>query len=127
MDGTECHEAHEVLEQLVIACCDAPEVFEFTEEAFDGVALFVERPVAVMRSAAIVSWRDNGRRTSLQDRVVEVLSVIGPVCDDGLAGDVPDEVSSVEHLTAMPGTGDQADGIAEAVGGGVELGAEPAF
>ena len=127
MDSGECHEAHEVLQELVVARGYASEVFDFAEEALNGVALFVEHPIAGVGPSPVVARRDNWGRTSLQDCVMEVLCVIGPVSDHGLAGDVLDQVRSVEHITAMAGACDQADGIAKAVGGGVELGAEPAF
>ena len=123
MDSTKGDEAHEVLQQLVVACRDTAEVFDFAEEALNSVTLFVEHPVAGVWSSPVVTGRDNGRRTSLQDCVMEVLCVIGPVSDDGLAWDMPNQVRGVEHITAMARACDQADRIAKAVGGGVELSA----
>ena len=58
---------------------------------------------------------------------MEVFGVVGPVGDDDLAGDGLDERCSEQNLAAVTGAGDQTDGIAEAVGGCVELGPEPAF
>jgi len=42
VDCAEHDEAHEVFEELVIACGDTAEVFEFIEEPFDKIALLVE-------------------------------------------------------------------------------------
>lgn len=44
-DSGELHEAHEVYEELVVSCCDAPELLELVEEALDQIALFVKLTV----------------------------------------------------------------------------------
>ena len=41
-DSGEFDEAHEVDEQLILSCGDAPELLELVEEALDDVALLVE-------------------------------------------------------------------------------------
>ena len=127
MDCTKHNKAHKVLEELVVARCDPSEVFEFVEEPLDRIALFVQCPITGMGSAPVVSGRNDRRCTGVQDCIMEVLGVIGPVSDDGLTGDVLDQGRSVEHITAMARASDQADGIAEAVGCGVELGTQAAF
>ena len=53
--------------------------------------------------------------------------IIGPVSDDDATGDAFDQSSTEQNLAAMAGAGDQADRVAKAVCGGVELGSEPAF
>lgn len=102
-------------------------MFEFIEEPLDEVTLFVERPIASMRPAPVRSRRNDRCCTSVQDRIVEVFGIVGPIGDDGLAGDVLDQGRGVQHITTMTGAGDQADGVAEAVGGRVELGTQPTF
>lgn len=102
-------------------------MLQFVKESLDCVALFVECPVAGMRSAPVVSRRDDRDRASIQDRIVEMFSVIGSVGDDGLAGDVLDQGRGIQNITAMTRAGDQADGITEAVGCRVEFGAKASF
>ena len=105
-----------------MAGADAPEVFEFVEEALDEIALFVEFPVAGMGSAAVGPRWDNRRCAGFQDRVVEVLDVVGTIGNDRAAGNALNQGRPKQNLAAMSRTGDQADEIAEAVGCRVELG-----
>lgn len=116
-------EIHEVGEQFVVARGDVAEVFEFVEEPLDQVALLVEVPIAGMRPAAIMSRRNDRHGTGSEDDVVEMFGIVGPIGDDGTAGQPLDQCRAEQHLAAMARAGNEADRIAEAVGGGVELGA----
>lgn len=91
MDCAHCDEAHEVLQELVVARRDAAEVFEFVEEPFDDVAFGVEGPIAGMGSASVVPWGDDGCGPGLQDCIMEVFGIVGPVRNDGPAWDAFDQ------------------------------------
>ena len=58
---------------------------------------------------------------------MDVLGVIDPVGNDRATGNTFDQGRAKQNLAAKSGTGDQTDEVAKAVGGGVELGAKPAF
>ena len=126
MNGSECYEAEEVCEQLVIACGDPAEVFEFAEEALDQIALLVEFDVIMMLPSALRPGRNDRLCTLIEDGVVEMLGIIGTVSDDKATGDAIDERGAVDHLAAMTGTCDQPGGVAECIDGHMQFGGQAA-
>ena len=126
MNGSEGYEAEEVGEQLVIACCDPAEVFEFAEEALDQIALLVEFDIIMMRPSPLRPWRNDWLCTLIEDGVVEMLGIISTVGNNKAAGDAIDERGAVDHLTAMTGTCDQPGRVAECIGGHMQLGGQAA-
>lgn len=123
VDCAEGDETHEVGEQFVVARGDAAEVFEFIEKPLDQIAFFVEVPIAGMRSAAITSRRNDRHGAGIEDGVVEVLGIVGPVGDDGATGGALDQCRAEQYLATMAGTCDDTDRIAEAIGRRMQLGA----
>lgn len=123
MDCAECDEAHEVGKQFVVAGCDTSEVFEFVEEPLDQVALLVEVLVIGMRPAAVWPWRDDRLGTSVENGVVKVFGIVGPIGDDEAARDPLDQGRTKKNLASMARAGKEAGRIAEAIGGDVQLGA----
>lgn len=79
--------------------------------------------VICVRPTAVGSGRDDRFCAGLQDGVVKVFSIVGPVGDDEAARDPFDQGSAKKNFAALARTGKQAGGIAEAVGGDVQLGA----
>ena len=123
MDCAECDEAHEVVEELVVARCDASEVFEFVEEALHLVALPVELGVVAVLSFALRSGRNHRLGAQIQDCVVEMLCVIGAVGNDIVWPETFDQFGTVDHLAPVTGAGDQPDRQTKTVGSGMQLGA----
>ena len=119
---TQCYESHEVVQQLVVTRGNAPEVLELVEEPFDEIALLVEVPVASVRSAAVVPGRSHRHGASFEYGVVEVLSIIGPIGDNGVAGKALDQGGCEQHLSTMTRTCNEADRVAEAVGSDMQFG-----
>ena len=60
-DSGEFDEAHEVGEQLVVACGDAAELLELVEEALNDVALLIEFGVIGTLERAVPLGRNNRR------------------------------------------------------------------
>ena len=83
--GCESDGCEEVSCELVVARGDAPEVFELVEEAFDEVALAVERGIDRALDLAVLLGRDVGPRAVIDDEFDDGLGVIAPV-GDGVAG-----------------------------------------
>ena len=122
MDCADCNEAEEVLKELVVARCDASEVFELAEEPLDQIALLVEVFVIAVRSAALRPWRNDGLSALIEDGVVEVLSIIGAIGDDKAADKAIDQRGTVDHLATVARTCDQPGGIAKRIGGHMQFG-----
>ena len=117
MNGSESYKAEEVGEQLVIACGDPAEVFEFAEEPLDQIALLVEFDVIMMRPSALRPGRNDRLGALIEDGVVEMFGIIGAVSDDKAAGDAIDERGTKDDLATMAGTCDQPGGVAQRIGG----------
>lgn len=90
-------EAHEVGQQVVIACSDTAELLEFAEEALDDVALLVEVNVI----------HDFGSRFS--DLCMQLVGVIALVGDRGASLEAIDKIMGKGDVVALSGAGDQAD------------------
>ena len=58
---------------------------------------------------------------------MKVFGIVGAIRDHCAAGNTFDQRRAKQPFAAMTWAGDQADGGAEAVGGRVELGSQPAF
>jgi hypothetical protein len=76
-----------------------------------------------VRSAPVGAWRNYGHGTRIENGVVEMLGVIGSVGDDGATGNPLDQGCGEQDFAAMARACDQADRIAETIGGGMDLGA----
>ena len=127
MNGSEGYEAEEVGEQFVIACGDPAEVFEFAEEPLDQIALLVEFDIIMMRPSALWPGRNDRLGALIEYSVVEMLGIISTVSDDEAAGDAIDECGAVDNLATMTGTCDQPGGVAERIGGHMQLGGQAAL
>lgn len=123
MDCAERDEAHEVGEELVVGGCDPSEVFEFVEEPLDEIALFIEVLVVGVRSATVRPGRDNRFGTCIQNGIVKVFGIVGPVSDDEAARDPLDQGGTKKNLASMARAGKEGGGIAETIGGDMQLGA----
>jgi hypothetical protein len=125
-DSGEENEASIVGEELVISCRDAPELFQLVEEAFDEISLFVERLVVGERRTAIRFGRNDGFGSAFEDSLAQVIGVITFVGDDGLSLKAFDQGVRLCDVVALTWPEQQADGIAERVGCGVDLCAQAA-
>jgi len=61
----------------VEACCEAPEVFELVEAAFDPIAVFVEVGVVRDRDLARRERWDDGEHAGIGDELAKVVAVVG--------------------------------------------------
>ena len=70
----------EVSGGFLVACCDAPEVFDEIEEALDEIAFGVEREVAMALNLAVRFWRNDHRDAApfeTSDEAVAVIALVG--------------------------------------------------
>ena len=124
-DGGEEDEASIIGQELVIAGGDAAELLQLVEEPLDEIAFFVKRLVVGERRAAIGFGHDRLGLTR-KDSLAQVIRVITLVGDDGFSLETFDEVMRLCDVVALPWPEKKPDGIAERVGGGVDLRAQSA-
>src|SRR3954463_14236710 len=71
----------------VEACCEAPEVFELVEAAFDPIAVFVEVGVVRDRDLARRDRWDDGEHAGIGDELAKMVAVVGFVSNYGATVD----------------------------------------
>lgn len=125
-DGGEEDEASIIGQELVIAGGDAAELLQVVEEPLDEIAFFAKRLVVGERRAAIGFGRDDRLGRTRKDSLAQVIRVITLVGDDGFNLETFDEVMRLCDVVALPWPEKKPDGIAERVGGGVDLRAQSA-
>jgi hypothetical protein len=86
---------------LLIACCDAPEVFDLQEEPIDEVALTVERVVAGDLWGCF-SGRDHGNGVLFGDGLTERLGIIAFVAKDMIGWQIGDQGFGLGDVTDLP-------------------------
>ena len=101
-------------------------MFELVEEALDPVALFVEGGVVGALIRAVALGRDDDLPSRLGDPLDEMIGVVSLVGNGGFGLDAVDELVREGDVVALPGRGNQANGKAQSLGGGVDLGAQAA-
>lgn len=100
-----------------------PELLELGEEAFHEVSLLVEAPVAGVRAASSGSRRNDGNSSGVENGVVEVLGVVGPVGEDVAGFEAVQQVLAVDHIATMAGREYKAHRQAQRIDGSMDLGA----
>ena len=125
-DSGEFNETHEVDEQLVVSGGDAAELFELVEEALDAVSFLVEIDVVRPLQLSIALGRDDDLDATFCHPVDEMIGVVSLVGDSGLGVDVIDQVVGKGDVVALAGRTNQAQGEAERLGSGVDLGTQAA-
>lgn len=96
-----CDEAPEVGQQLVVTSGNATELLELCKEAFDEVSFFINAPVAWVWSPPLGPWRDDWNSAGIQNGVVEMLGIIGPVGDDIAGVETSEQFFAIDHVTAV--------------------------
>ena len=105
---------------------NAPELLEFAKEAFDGVSFSVETLVVGALNLAVALVWDNDLRSALDDGVGETVGIVTLVGDDGIRLETFDQLLSHGDVVALARRTDEADGKAQSITGGMDLGAQAA-
>ncbi len=113
-------------DELVVAGGDAAELFELAEEALDAVAFPVEARVAGVFDGPVGPRRDDGLGPDPAQGLVEVVGVVGLVGDDGGGPEPLEKRGGLDDVASVTGCQEEADGQAESVDAGVDLGPEAA-
>ena len=119
-------EASVISGEFVVACGDRAEVFDLTEEALDQIALFVDRGIKAAPCRGCGAARDDRFCACGGDGIHSPLPVITPFdfAQDRLVSQNMTGLQPVEQrldlrdVVALAACQDEADGVAQGVGGG---------
>lgn len=98
-------------------------MFEFAKESLDGVSLFIDFPITDVWVAPIRPWWDDRGSARVSDGIMEMVGVIGSVCNDVLRFQPFYQGFSIDDITAITRSQDKAHGQAKRVHGGVDFSA----
>jgi hypothetical protein len=122
----EVKEGEEAQGCFVIAGAQATKVFETIEHALDEVALLVEVAVIGARGEAMAAGRNHRLGSHPGDEGHDAIGIVALVSDDRLGREPFEQARSRVVVGAGAGREDEAQRIAVAVAGRVDLGAQAA-
>ncbi len=104
--------------------CDAPEVFELVEAAFDGVADFVG--LEVVWDGLVSSWvtRYDRFRADVRNQRAQGVRIISFVSQDPAGRQSFEQGRCERRVTTLTGREDEAQGSAKSVDGHMDLGCQ---
>lgn len=123
----EIEEASVVSGEFVVTGCDAPEVFDLVEEAFDEITVFVEMRVEAAPLRGCSASRDDRLCAAGGDGVHGALPVISLVRDNMSGPQSVEQAFDLGDVVALSAGQEEADRVAQSVGSSMDLGAQPAF
>jgi len=117
----------EIAGGFVVAGCDCPELFEFTEEILDQVALFVEFAIELAWRRAVWSRRDYGGFAGRGQRVEDpAIGIEGAICDQQVGGHMRQQRIGPGQVVRLTRRQQKAQRIAERVDQRMDLAAQTA-
>ena len=111
---------------FVVARGDAPELFDFLEDVFDQMALFVHLLVVVDCSASAAVGRDHRQGVALVQFRPEPIAVEGLIADQRLERDAVQQRLDADAIVALARQQDEAREGAERVDQRDDLGGQTA-
>jgi hypothetical protein len=113
---------------LVVARCDGAELLEATVEVFDEMARLVDLLVERARVLAVAFWRDDAGLASCLERPddaqVGIESLVG---QQSISLHVRQQSVRPLQIMGLAWGQEEAEGIAQSIDQGVDLGAQSAF
>jgi len=117
-------EGHEVEVSSVVSCCDASELLEFVEEAFDVVSLFVDFGIVGDGVLSPGIAGDDGLGPDVGDAVADGVGVVSGI-GQHMAGPKPlHQRQGFGRIAGLSGREDRAERTTESVTGGVDFGCQ---
>ena len=113
--GGEVKASHKRAGELVLACGDAPEVFELVEEALHEITLFVEHVVAGTGALPVALGWDDRLHTDAHQRVDEGVGIESLVGNDRLRVSLGQKVRRGDKVVGLPWGDGERDGVAQGI------------
>ena len=118
-------EGIEWIGKFVVSGSDSTELLEAIEEALDEMACFVAMSVDGPFGLAVAAWWDVGNSTRCFNVLDQLIAVISLVGGDGCGLDAGDQGGALRDISHLPAGQDQANGVAQGIDAGVNLGGQP--
>ena len=112
--------------KFVIAGCDGPEAFEFTEKAFDKVPFTIEGEVGLAFYEAVGLGRNDGGDSALDQDSNQGIGIVSLVCKEGFGIDLLKQRFGLTEIRGLSRRERYGNGIAESIDDDVDLGGQPA-
>jgi hypothetical protein len=109
-----------------IVCGYGPKVLELVEEAFDEVALTIERKVAAARRLAVGFWRNHRGDAAAGKAIDERVGVECLVAQQRLRIDSLQQRRRASQIVGLPRCEPHIDGIAEGIDQDMDFGRQSA-
>ena len=119
-------ERSEALVQFFIARCDAAEVFNAAEVAFNEIAVLILMPVIGCWRGAVGARRNDRFRATLGDVLAQLVSVKGFIGEHRIGIDVLQQRSSLRNVMCLPLGQDESGKVAQALDQRLDLGVQSA-
>ena len=110
--------------ELVVACCDGPEVLEFVKEALDQVALAIEGEVARQRDRAAGMGRNDRSDLPRGEGFDEGIGVVGLVTNQSCWIGILEQGLCISKVSGLAWRKHQLDRIAQGIDERVNFGAQ---
>jgi len=113
---------------LVVSSCDGTEALEATVEVLDEVARLVGLLVERAGLSAVALWRDDAGLASGLERLDDApVGIEGFVSQQSIGFHVRQQGVGALQIMGLTRSQEEADGIAQGIDQGMDLGAQPAF
>lgn len=123
----EVEEARAVSGEFVVSGGDAPEVLDLVEEAFDEIAVFVEGGIEASPLGCCGSARNDGFCSAGGNGIHRALAGIALVGQNMVCPQSIKQTLDLGDVVAFATGQDETDRVTQGIGGGMDLGAQPAL
>lgn len=101
-------------------------MLDFVEETLDQMSFFVEMMIVIPLIFAVPPRRDHRYGFFFRNLLQELFRIVRAIRNDALKFKVFDQVSCLSNVMSLSTGQEKAQGIAQCIYAGVDLGAEPA-
>ena len=122
----EVYPGEEIARRFLVARCDASELFDVIEEAFDQIAFGIEREIAGSLDLAVGLGRNHHGDRARFEAGDEVIGVIAFVAEKGSGLDLGGQCFGLGDVVGLAAGEAQREGIAESVDDHMDFGREAA-
>ena len=120
------HAGEKISGELVVACCDGPEVLEFVKEALNEVALAIEGEVTRRRNRPAGMGRNDRSDLPRGEGFDEGIGIVGLVTNQSCWIGILEQGLCTSKVSGLAWRKHQLDGIAQGIDQRVRFGAQSA-
>lgn len=119
-------EGVESIGKLVIACRQAPELFEAIEESLDKISRLVAMPVDSALGIAVTARWDDDLDPAALNGSHQSIAIVALVSDDSSSRNRRDQGRALRHIRHLTGRQNEANRIAQRIDASMDLGRQSA-